>query len=79
MFRFTDLVHKNRTVREIEQQFPQTKEIFEELSIRESCRDCSLAQTAERMGMNPEDLVDRLNAALFGAKGFDAKGFDASS
>ncbi len=72
MFRFTDLIQKHQTIREIEQQFPQTKEIFEELSVRESCRDCSLAQAAERMGMNPEDWVDRLNTALFGAKGFGA-------
>ncbi len=67
MFRFTDLIQKNRTVREIEQQYPQTKDIFEELSVRESCRDCSLAQAAERRGINPEDLADRLNTVLFGA------------
>lgn len=72
MFRFTDLIQKNRTVREIEQQFPQTKEIFEEFSVSESCRDCSLAQAAERRGINPEELVDRLNTVLFGSKGFGA-------
>ncbi len=72
MFRFTDLIQKHQTIREIEQQFPQAKEIFEELSVSESCRDCSLAQAAERRGMNPEDWVDRLNAVLFGAKRFGA-------
>ena len=55
MFRFTDLIQKNQTIREIEQQFPQTKEIFEEFSVSESCRDCSLAPAAERRGINPED------------------------
>ncbi|MEE8177890.1 MAG: hypothetical protein V3T65_07850 [Acidobacteriota bacterium] len=67
MFRFTDLIQKNQTIREIEQQFPQTKEIFEEFSVSESCRDCSLAPAAERRGINPEDWVNRLNTVLFGA------------
>lgn len=67
MFRFTNFIHHDETVREVRQKYPQTEEVFERYGLRSVCYDCSLEQIAFKVGVPTVDLLLELDQAIYRA------------
>lgn len=72
MFRFTDLIRGDETVREVRQQFPETAAVFERFGLRPSCDDCPIEYSARKVGASVEDLVVELNKVVHHKRGVTA-------
>jgi hypothetical protein len=57
-------------VRDVKQQYPHTVVIFEEFGFRQACDDCSIDVVAQRQGLRPFEIVDRLNWAIIPQPGY---------
>ncbi len=65
MFRFTNRIHSDDTVREIRQAYPETEEVFERYGFRPVCYDCSIEQVALRAGIPLVELLLELDQAIY--------------
>jgi hypothetical protein len=65
MFRFDRLIRRDMLIREVKQQHPVTKEVFEEIGFRSACDDCDIETVARKNGLDLLDVLDRLNRAAF--------------
>jgi iron-sulfur cluster repair protein YtfE (RIC family) len=68
MFRFDRLIRRDMLIRDVKQQYPTTTEVFEELGFRYTCDDCDIETVARKNGVDPRDVVERLNRAAFDTK-----------
>lgn len=68
MFRFDRLIRRDMLIREVKQEYPATIAVFEELGFRAPCDDCDIETVARKNGLNIQDVVDRLNRAVFDTK-----------
>ena len=64
MFRFTNFIHPDETVREVRQRYPETEEVFERYGLRPVCDDCSVEQIAIKVGVPVVDLLLELDQAV---------------
>ena len=64
MFRFTNLIHADDTVREVRQKYPETEEVFERYGLRPVCHDCSIEQVAFKVGLPVVELLLELDQAV---------------
>ncbi|MBI4166003.1 MAG: hypothetical protein HY508_09760 [Acidobacteria bacterium] len=64
MFRFTNFIHPDETVREVRQKYPETEEVFERYSLRAVCYDCSIEQIAFKVGVPVVDLLLELDQTI---------------
>jgi hypothetical protein len=55
-------------IRDVKQQYPTTTAVFEELGFRYTCDDCDIETVARKNGVDPRDVVERLNRAAFDTK-----------
>lgn len=62
--RFSDLIRRDRLVRDVRNRYPQTHEVFERFGVRASCWDCSLVEVAYRSGTGVEELMAALDKAI---------------
>ena len=53
-------------VRDVKQKHPATAPVFADLHFRDTCDDCPIETVARKNGLNVRDVVDALNAAVFG-------------
>jgi hypothetical protein len=53
-------------VRDVKQQHPETRAVFEDLGVRSSCDDCDIETVARKQGLSSVDVVEALNRAVFG-------------
>ncbi len=67
MFRFTNFIHPDETVREVRQKHPETEEVFERYGLRPVCHDCSIEQVAIKVGVPVVDLLLELDQAVHNA------------
>ena len=67
MFRFTDFIRPDETVREVRQKHPETQEVFYRYGLRAACYDCSVEQIAIKMGVPVVDLLLELDQAVYSA------------
>jgi hypothetical protein len=67
MFRFTNSVRPDETVREVRQRHPETEEVFDRYGLRAACYDCSVEQIAIKVGVSPVDLLLELDQAVHNA------------
>ncbi len=65
--RFDELVRVSMLVREVKVRHPASVPVFEEYGFRASCDDCSIEQVARKSGLDPQEVVARLNEAIFQA------------
>lgn len=63
MFRFTELINGQDTVRDVVHRYPLTREVFEQAGVRLCCFDCSIRTVALRGGIDLSSLLDELNQA----------------
>ena len=68
MFRFDRLIRRDMLIRDVKQQYPVTREVFEEFGFRHSCDDCDIETVARKNGLDSRDVVDRLNQVAFDSK-----------
>jgi len=73
MFQFTDLVRGSETVREVKQKFPETEPVFESFGLKPSCVDCSIDMAARKVDASREDLLVKVNAAIYKQRGVTAR------
>jgi len=64
MFRFTDLLRGDETVRDVKQRYPETEPVFERFGLRPACYDCSIEQAARKVGAAVSDLLLALNEVV---------------
>ena len=64
MFRFTNFIRPDETVREVRQKYPETEEVFERYGLRAVCYDCSVEQIAFKVGVPVVDLLLELDQAV---------------
>ena len=69
MLQFTDLVRAGETVREIKQKYPETGSVFDQFGLRPSCDDCSIEMSARKVGAPLEDLLVKVNSAIYKSRG----------
>ena len=67
MFRFTNFVRPDETVREVRQKHPETEEVFDRYGLRVVCYDCSIEQIAIKVGVPVVDLLLELDQAVYRA------------
>jgi hypothetical protein len=68
MFRFDRLIHRHMIVREVKQSHPEAGAVFEEFGFRPVCDDCDIETLARKYGLASQEVVDKLNCAVFGPK-----------
>lgn len=64
MFRFTNFIRPEETVREVRQKYPETEEVFDRLGLRPVCHDCSIEQVAIKVGVPVVDLLLELDQTI---------------
>ena len=67
MFRFTNFVRPDETIREVRQRHPETEEVFDRHGLRTVCYDCSVEQIALKVGVPVVDLLLELDQAIYSA------------
>ena len=67
MFRFTDFVRPEETIREVRLRHPETQEVFDRYALRIVCYDCSIEQIAIKTGIPVVDLLLELDQAIYNA------------
>ena len=73
MLQFTDLVRGGETVRDVKQKYPETTAVFEQFGLRPSCDDCSIEMSARKVGASLEDLLVKVNTAIYKSRGVTAR------
>ncbi|MBI3694889.1 MAG: DUF1858 domain-containing protein [Acidobacteria bacterium] len=66
MFDFTRRIQPTDTIRDVVQQYPETRDVFEEAGIRMCCFDCAIRTAALRGGVELSGLLAELEQAAFG-------------
>jgi hypothetical protein len=72
MFQFNDLVRGNSIVREVRDQYPETDPVFRKFNMRATCYDCPMKYAARRSGAHLDDLLVKVNEAIYKARGIPA-------
>ena len=67
MFRFTNFVRPDETIREVRQRHPETEEVFDRYGLRTVCYDCSVEQIAIKVGVPVVELLLELDQAIHNA------------
>jgi len=65
MFRFTNFIRPDETVREVQHRYPETDEVFDRYGLRAVCYDCSVEQIAIKVGVPIVDLLLELDQAVY--------------
>ena len=68
MFRFDQLIRRDKIIRDVKQRHPETIPVFEALHLRTPCDDCDIETVARKNGLNSLDVIEALNQAAFRPK-----------
>ncbi|MCX6623144.1 MAG: hypothetical protein NTY38_19170 [Acidobacteria bacterium] len=63
--RFDEMVRAGNIIRDIKVKYPGTVAIFDDYGFRASCDDCSIEAVARKHGLASQDIVEKLNEAIF--------------
>lgn len=62
--RFDELIRPSMLVRDVKREHPETARIFETYGFRGPCDDCSIEQVSRKYGLQSQEIVAELNAAI---------------
>jgi hypothetical protein len=64
MVRCDKLIRRSMTVRDVRQQYPHSRSIFEESGFLEICDECSIEVVRKRQVAPTYQIIDALNSAF---------------